>query len=343
MQKQQEIVIDTLKDDLEEGKIVLFGSSELTNHGHKFIPENFFNKRLGMPLTSNGHAGHQSFAIMSQLASYSNTAVRKNAKVIVFLSPAWFMGRYSKGTSIPSFLEYMDRTMMYRLYFKSDIDNRFKSIIGDYIKDNMLKMNNPTSVYKYASEYSSFGVHTIVYDELNKRVPLFLDSSHDSVEVIKYRKPMLDFTALEKEALLIAKPSTNNEFGIYNEYYTKYIQPKIIKGDFPFKIGAIPLEKNQEYKDFLNLVDVLSEYDIKPLFIMQDLNPLTHSKNRESINPTLQAIENVLNKHNYGYLDMWSYSKKNYKIGKLTDTMHTGELGWVEIDRKIITHFMEGE
>ena len=57
----------SLQNDLESGKIVLFGSSELVFYpNQKFLPQNYFNNDLKLPLRAQGNQGQQSFAIMSQ-------------------------------------------------------------------------------------------------------------------------------------------------------------------------------------------------------------------------------------------------------------------------------------
>jgi D-alanine transfer protein len=168
-------------------------------------------------------------------------------------------------------------------------------------------------------------------------------SNEPSQNTISYSNPNLDYALIRKEALIVAKPSTNNKIGVHNEYYTRHVEPKIIKGEFPYTISTPPLKENQEYKDFLNLVKILKSYKIKPLFIMQDQSPLAFVYNRKSMEPLLMNIKTELNKYGYGYLDMWTYNPKDYVLGTLTDIMHMGELGWVDVDKKIIEHFMSGE
>lgn len=47
-----------LQSDLENGKIVLFGSSELVFYpNQKFLPQNFFNNDLNLPLRAQGNEG----------------------------------------------------------------------------------------------------------------------------------------------------------------------------------------------------------------------------------------------------------------------------------------------
>jgi len=332
---------ESMKNDLESGKIIIFGSSELTNREHKFIPQNYFNKDLKLPLSVNGHAGHQNFAIMSQLATYSNKKVRQNARVVIFLSPGWFNGSYAKGTTIDNFLEYMYASMMYKLYLESDVDDKYKILISDYLNNNVEKLKNITQIYKYALSYKEN--HKInSYEQLPKKILVsYIFSQSQNIFFPKYKNPNLNFSDLKIKAKEVARLSDSNKFGIYNEYFTKFVKPNIDIGNFPYKITVPPsLKNNQEYKDLLDLLDLLKDYKIKPLFIMQDLHPYVYIKNRDSIIPLLNSIKKEINRYGYGYLDMWSYKQEDYEMGTLTDIMHTGELGWVKINQKIIEHFI---
>ena len=67
----------SLQNDLESGKIVVFGSSELViNPNQKFLPQNYFNNDLKLPLRIQGNEGQQSFAILSQLAAYHGELIK---------------------------------------------------------------------------------------------------------------------------------------------------------------------------------------------------------------------------------------------------------------------------
>lgn len=331
-----------LQSDLESGKIVLFGSSELVFYpNQKFLPQNFFNNDLKIPLRVQGNEGHQSFVILSQLAAFDNKKVRENAKVVVLLSPSWFTGSYNNGTTIPKFLEFMYPGMMNKLYFQSEIDDSYKILINNYVKKNITYIKNPNFIYEYS-------FNELEEDYLNNEVKKFLIKSFDNRDInppiVTYKNPMLDYASLKIEANKIATPSTNNSFGIGNEYFTKHIEPSITKGDFPYTI-IVPseLDKNQEYQDLLVLLELLKSYKIKPLFVMQDLHPYVFAKNRDEMTAIITTIKSKIQENSYGYLDMWTYKKEDYEIGTLTDIVHSGELGWVKINQKIIEHFMPKE
>jgi D-alanine transfer protein len=133
--------------------------------------------------------------------------------------------------------------------------------------------------------------------------------------------------------------STNNAYGIRNGYFNRHILRKDKSIRFS-NVGEIRnMSENREYEALINLLALLKEYKIKPLFVMQDLHPSIYTEGREEILPLLASIKGSVVGAGFEYLDMWSYCEADYENGKLKDKMHLGELGWVKINKKIIEHF----
>ncbi|WP_323591805.1 D-alanyl-lipoteichoic acid biosynthesis protein DltD [Aliarcobacter butzleri] len=330
----------SLQTDLESGKIVLFGSSELVKYpNQRFLPQKFFNNELNIPLRVQGNEGHQTFVIMSQLAALDNQTIRNNARIAILLSPSWFTGSNENGLTMPKFLEYMYSGMMNKLYFESETDDKYKYLISDYIKENVSLIKEPSFIYKYP-------LNVLEKDYLNNEIKKFIIQNFDykniKVETLNYVKPKLDYDKLRAEAKNIEILSSNNNFGINNEYYSKFIEPEIAKNNFPFSIIIPPeLDKNEEFQDFLVLLDFLDKYKIKPLFIMQDLNPYVFAGNREEANELMAIIKSKVLEHNFEYMDMWTYKKEDFEMNSLTDIVHLDELGWIKVNQKIIDYFMK--
>ena len=330
----------SLQTDLESGKIVLFGSSELVKYpNQRFLPQKFFNNELNIPLRVQGNEGHQTFVIMSQLAALDNQTIRNNARIAILLSPSWFTGSNENGLTMPKFLEYMYSGMMNKLYFESETDDKYRYLISDYIKENVSLIKEPSFIYKYP-------LNVLEKDYLNNEIKKFIIQNFDykniKVETLNYVKPKLDYDKLRAEAKNIEIPSSNNNFGINNEYYSKFIEPEIAKNNFPFSIIIPPeLDKNEEFQDFLVLLDFLDKYKIKPLFIMQDLNPYVFAGNREEANELMATIKSKVLEHNFEYMDMWTYKKEDFEMNSLTDIVHLDELGWIKVNQKIIDYFMK--
>lgn len=328
----------SLQSDLESGKIVAFATSELVIYpNQRFLPQKFFNDELKQPLRVQGNEGQQTFAIMSQLAACFNEKSKENAKIAIFLSPSWFTGNGNNGTKIPKFLEFMPLGMMNKLYFESIIDDSFKLLISEYVQKNINYIEKPSFLYKQSYE-------NIKEDYLDNYIKKYIiqNFQNKTNEVISYTTPKIDYKALEQEASNMEKINSNNNiYGINNQYFSKVIQPEINKGNFPFTITVeSDLSKNQEYQDFLVLLKLLSNYKIKPFFIIEDFHPDIYIKNRDKMETVIQTIKSKIEEYNYSYYDMWSYKKESYELGNLTDLVHLGEVGWVKLNQKIIEHFM---
>lgn len=328
----------SLQNDLESGKIVAFATSELVIYpNQRFLPQKFFNGELKQPLRVQGNEGQQTFAIMSQLAACFNEKSKENAKIAIFLSPSWFTGNGNNGTKIPKFLEFMPLGMMNKLYFESIIDDSFKLLISEYVQKNINYIEKPSFLYKQSYE-------NIKEDYLDNYIKKYIiqNFQNKTNEVISYTTPKIDYKALEQEASNMEKINSNNNiYGINNQYFSKVIQPEINKGNFPFTITVeSDLSKNQEYQDFLVLLKLLSNYKIKPFFIIEDFHPDIYIKNRDKMETVIQTIKSKIEEYNYSYYDMWSYKKESYELGNLTDLVHLGEVGWVKLNQKIIEHFM---
>lgn len=332
----------SLQNDLESGKIVLFGSSELVFYpNQKFLPQNYFNNELKLPLRIQGDKGQQTFAIMSQLAACDNEIVKQNAKIAILLSPSWFTGSSDNGLKMPIFLEYMYPGMMNKLYFQSEADDKYKLLISDYIKKNLDQIKDPNFIYKdsYNDLKSDY-----LDNEFKKLIIETFDSKDLNPKLIDYKEPNFNYESLKTEAKNITISTNSNPYGINNEYYEKYIVKQIQKDNFPFGI-IVPsdIKQNQEYNDLLILLEYLKTYKIKVLFVMQDLNPYAFTNNREEANKLMNTIKSKVLEYDFEYFDMWSNKKEDYEIGTLTDIVHIGELGWVKINQKLIDFFIKNK
>jgi D-alanine transfer protein len=123
----------SLQNDLENGKIVLFGSSELVLYpNQRFLPQNYFNHELKQPIRAQGNEGQQSFAIFSQLVACENDRVKENARVVILLSPSWFTGKEDNGTKIPKILRiyvsWNDEQTLFSKYRKRRVQNCYSRV-----------------------------------------------------------------------------------------------------------------------------------------------------------------------------------------------------------------------
>lgn len=69
--------------------LLLFGSSELTNSNHQFIPYKFFPKQFDVPVFAYGHAYFELLGTLGLLSAIEKE-LSENSKVVIIISPGWF-------------------------------------------------------------------------------------------------------------------------------------------------------------------------------------------------------------------------------------------------------------
>ena len=98
---------------------------------------------------------------------------------------------------------------------------------------------------------------------------------------------------------------------------------------------------SQEFKDFSLLLDLLEKNNADVSIVIQNLNPYHYSP-LDRFNPTLNKIISLLNEKNVPFLNMFTPNKKEYIPGTLNDVMHTGDLGWLKINKFLVdTYYAE--
>ncbi len=323
-----------------KNNILILGSSELTGKDTSklkpfhFIPKHTYSNVLGM-----GHAGNQNFAIFTQLLHYSQYL--KDSKIIVVVSPGWFTNGYEKGTSIPSFLEYANERFLLNIYRNDSLNYTYKQALSDYISRNYNDISSPSWVMKAfyydRNEWSKIKnaplsfINNLLLNSRKEITPVLPDNCNhtpkkDSLPSIKWDK----LTA--KSINDHTNQSTNNKWGINNDYYTNYT-----KGKKAFQ--KIPeMNNNQELQDFRLLCQLLHEYKADPLFIIQPLNPYAY-ENLTDLTPIIDSIESISNRFNIPTFNMFISDTAHYEKGMLTDVMHLGDYGWLRINQKIINHY----
>lgn len=337
--------IHTMQEYLNRGRIIIFGSSEL-NRDQRFVPQKFFNSELNIPLVTFGHGYHQTFSIMSQLAAFYNTEMEKNARIGILISPLWFR---SGGTVTQSFLEFMPEEMLRKLYFNDQIDDRYKLMIGKYIREHKNEIVGSSSMITHASEYgqSLFAISNWFRTQYNKlkfgdyyngsySVDLLNNADEESEDIVTPDWVQLMSVGLKLEEAKM----TSNSFGIEDNYW-EYLLDHTSGGTELMSMGDLPaLEANKEYEQLIQLLDFCMLLDIKPLFIMQAQNPLIYH-DIERYDNILNNVELQIESRGFTYYNMHTSDRDKYIKGTLTDTAHMGEYGWVKMNKVVYEYFLE--
>lgn len=349
-----------LRCALKNKSIIVFGSSELSQTAFSSIPYRFINDSLHYPFYAFGEAGNQSLAILSEMMS--NQKYLKDSKVLIIVSPSWFITEYYQGTSLKVFFENNNERTLNSIYFNNNIKIEHKKYLYNYIKKNYADINSPPAVTSlmslesYSDKNFFFKIINYPFMKLNEFLAyqklMFSDllyslgyinktiniNQYDKLipEVkIEYKNKTFDWDYLYKSSIEEHKKnSTNNNWGIYNDYYSQYVKGR--QSRLKFENEKI----NQELKDFMQLMKFIKDSEINASFIMQPLNPYRYT-NLKDFYPLKSKIDSAINLGKYPYLDLYVADTNKYQIGLLSDIMHLGNYGWYQVDRFIINTYIQ--
>lgn len=332
--KNQLALIESL---CNKNSISVFGSSELTTDT-PYITYNFLPDSLKIPCKAFGHAYFQSFALYCQLLGMKEYI--RNSKICIILSPGWFE---SDGTNIEAFLEHVRPEFLKRIIWDSSISISQKKMIGNYLNKHVDQIDYPSSEIEYfqllASKKSfiqQFKLNHIrknfIYNCKYHLEPTLKNKQVRNPKYVNWKR------ASVRTKLAFSENSKSNPFFISDFYFKQHI--KTIKNYEKKEYKPLSLESNTELNDLLKLIRFLKEEKVKPVFIVQGLNPYAYS-NLQRFNPILKVIKAECKKQGFPILDLFSDNKKNYEPGILNDVMHMGDYGWLKVNQFIKQSFYE--
>lgn len=334
----------SIASSIKQGIPLVFGSSELSSQHLKAVCYNFF-KEKGIRVQTIGHAGCQCFAISSMLAANAN--ILQHGRIVINLSPVWFEGNYArKGTDIECFFEYNNRYNMQSILTNTLLPKDYRDYYSNYISKKLGQINSPNALINLLAFqtknnllYAPFkAVNQFIYDQQYasdarlKAVVAYQQQIENTIVPYTFSTPVVNWDSLYKTSVAAFKlQSTNNDVGVYNDYYDTWLKGKSLK-------SIEPVANNQEFEDFKMLLQLCAKTKCKPIFTITPINTLCYT-NPEAIEPIMKEVMKELDAYGFNYLDMFTGNLKHYEIGVLEDIMHPGEYGWYQLDKYIMDEF----
>lgn len=359
-----------LQKAIGKNTMVIFGSSEL-GHGRKspyYIKNMFSEKALNAMLIGQPYSQDMNHATtLAAIAPYM-----KNRKVVLLLSPTWFMGkdtspdnfsiRYSDSAYIamlrnPDISPALKRSMARRTRYLLRKDNAALSRVKAYDAVYLNDSRDPFTRLK-ARYYKN---HTMLQERaallLAEQYRLITDpgtgapgdpglpgrSGHAGIPGMKSGGPEVtpgatpDWQALQDEALTRTERKINNPL---------MMQDKIWKTKFKSKYrSSVKLHAGTEttvsgeYGDLELFLQVCKAENIKPLLIIQPVNGFwyDHTGLKPKARDAYRAkIKDVASRYDAQVTDLSQY---DYEPGVLTDAVHPWGKGWVILDEIIYNYY----
>lgn len=331
--------IETIKKNIDENTIILLGSSELgeymieDQHPSKLLDYNNLNAMI------IGGGYYQSLIHIMNLGAITNENKFKRNKFVLILSPQWFdrdglekeafVARYSEEAMI-DFLKNKDISDENKEY----VINRAQELTQDnqiYQKDlKFFKKAYLKNKIMYRI-YSEFYLKLLVVKNKFKFLKVYKRNNDKNSKKFEGFNIELE---LEKAQETAEKLVTNNPYGIYDEYYDKYIKENM-GAYFNSEVEKDYLE-SPEFEDLKMFIKIAKELNVDVAIVNIPLNGLwiQHTGfKRENIDKFNQKIKEICDVEGVTYIDFSQNIDEKYF---LKDIMHLGWKGWVRLIDEII-------
>ncbi len=332
----------------------VFGSSEL---GRGLIPDpyhislTFARRPTGFVPFLVGRGGCQSLIHLVNIAAQDGL---RHRRIVIIISPQWFLP-----TGIPEvyFNSNFSALQTYRVLYSRHLSQSLKVRIAkrlltfSTVRDKfpvlayVLKgygTANPTDRYLAALSrpLSYLQMQYLEMQDAQEALAVALAVKSDvpaETNMIVGPRGTSWLDLLRMAEMEGKQRSTNNPYGIYNEYFDTYISRDY--GKLKDSLRWMTFTQSPEYDDLKLLLDVLREYQIDAVFVSVPVNGLWYDyagvpqQVREAY---YHKVAELIRGQGFKVVD---FSTHEYEKYFLKDVMHLGWKGWVYIGEVIDRHY----
>ena len=321
--------------------ILVLGSSELSSFNTDIF--NNGNSNFNMYLVGRGHTQ----CLQSALTFGAISEEVDIKKVVLILSPQWFE---SSGELNSEMFSSRFQKNTFNNFMKNEkiSDDTKQEIINELKTLEVSDKNELEKIYKYESAYNYNNIINRIYLNISD----YIANNRNKIKLIelleeyknqnKYEEN-IKFEEYDFEQLLEGaerkgnEACSNNDFGIYDEYYNTYIKEELtIQKNSRLEEDFVN-EKEYEYLELF--LDICEQQGIEPLIVnipvngkWYDYTGFTSEKRLEYYN----RIREIVGKYNAELAD---FSNCEYEKYFLQDIMHLGWKGWIKVDEAIYKYY----
>lgn len=328
----------------DSDNILVLGSSELSSFNTSIM--NNGNSNFNMYIVGRGYT--QSLQSALTLGAIQNATGIK--KVVLILSPQWFeaggklnseifSSRFQKGT--------------FNMFMKNDkISSETKQRVIEKLKE--LEIEDELELQKIVQYENAYLKHNLI-DKIQLTITEKISESKQNKKLLKFFKENeiekdiqsdiikfeeYDFDKLLEEATRSGTNAcTNNDFGVYDDYYDTYMKDGIeLKKDTSVNST---FSNNEEYEYFELFLQICNELEIQPLIVNVPVNGRWYDYigfSKVAREEYYNKILDIANRYNAKVAD---FSNCEYEMYFLKDIMHLGWRGWVKVDEEIYKYYYE--
>ncbi|MGG7141950.1 D-alanyl-lipoteichoic acid biosynthesis protein DltD [Clostridium nigeriense] len=339
-----------LKDKMKkDGDLMIFGSSELSSPVDQNPINTFPFKGAEYDVSIYGRAYTQSLQHATILSNIDD--LNDKDKIAIVISAQWFDSK--AGIDGSDFSVNFSEQQFYDFFNNENIDKesklyyakRISALLKDseeygeeriyanlYYRDNIISK----SVLTLLKPYYSLKEYILGIKDKVQTVKLLEEMKDKDETIIKDIDWNDEYKKAEEEG---KSKVTNNDIFVDDNYYDTYLRDKYDSLKDSWK--DIDLLESKEVDDYKFLLKVCKENNIKPLIILMPVNGLyydhlglTLEKRTEFYN----SMEEIAKNYDFDVLNL---QNKEYEKYYLSDVMHLGWKGWLNIDEEMYKYFNE--
>lgn len=326
---------------IEDNTLTIFGSSELRSlERYEEYVGSFLNGK-DMNIMTVGAGNFQSINHTITLGAIADSI--DNKTVALFLSPQWFV---PGGVSAEAFPARFSEDELLGFLENDQISNGKKEYVleraGELLAGNPVQQKR---VARYADAYyhkwSLNGPYAAIMSEFWK-----IKAKNSVVKQIKdmdrdlpvYDLEHMDWNSIYQLAQEQGETAcTNNDFGIYDEYWDKYVKEQYEQGEIREKRQLFT--ESVEYDDLQCFLEVAEELDIQVLLVSIPVHEEWYFYQGMLCDEYYEKIRDISEQYeNVELIDMTEYGSEKYF---LKDVMHLGWGGWARINEELYKRFTD--
>lgn len=337
---------NVLVENIDDTTLTVMGSSELSRITKALQhPKNMVDFE-DLKYMTIGQGYFQSILHTITLGSIEEGI--KNRKVVLFLSPQWFV---KDGILKEAFASRYSEDHIVHFLKNANISENTKQQVVKRVEE-LLEGND--ALVKRVEQYQDAFVKktgNVLERTYIKAFSAFLNEKYEYEYWMKhnvkkdrnercFKDSHIDYQKLLDEGIKEAKKSsTNNQYGIRDDYWNKNIKKKYRELKDSHK--NISYAKSKEYDDLQLFLQVAKELGITVELVNQPVNGtwydyMGHSK--EDRETYYQNIRDIASENGVRLLDLSTYEYEPYFF---MDATHFGWKGWVIINEELIKFAQE--
>jgi len=283
-----------------------------------------------------------------------------HARLLMIISPGWFEDLSSGGTTVDLFLENLSGNMLRDMILTEELPVVFKYYIAAYIAEKYNTISRSSAPLRYLyhlgiSEKNIFFsvIHypflkwnrwllTHPFGLLVQKKQLENQIPELASQIVYSPEPARDVEFVNWDSLMTVSSalsysrSTNNRWGISDDYYTTYIHGNT------GRIKPVSPGQNQELQDFGMLVALLKTFNCRATFVIQPLNPF-YFQTLPLLQPTIQAVVDTITTAGFPCLNLFETDSTFYNKAMLRDVMHMDDYAWYIVNQFIEDQYIKNE